>query len=96
MNCKIGDLAIIVSCPFFPENISAIVEVIRASETPDNEWVIRSVSRRLVGFHPVMGWVSRHTEAHIPDSSLKPISGLPDAEDTDEALPTKRTDGVTA
>lgn len=92
MNCKAGDLAIIIAdnCP---ENLGAIVEVcyldLDSTRPPGMigpSWYIRSSGRLLKADHIMRNgqtayraWVR---EAYIEDSSLRPITGIPDAEST--------------
>ncbi|SAK65616.1 hypothetical protein AWB80_03088 [Caballeronia pedi] len=74
MNCKPGDLAMIVKAPTAPGHIGKIVEVLgdlEADPTYGPCWVCRTrepVSTIRSGFI---------TDPHIPDDWLRPVSGLP-------------------
>jgi hypothetical protein len=86
MNCKPGDLAIIVRNPY-PENVGKVIEVL----SPFGEWgaegfcwIFRSVSP-LVGNDSLTGARMRGSEGFIADRVLRPISGVPvDEEQRDE------------
>jgi len=76
MNCKPGDLAIIVSSRLAPENIGRIVEVMRR-RIPDRLfpcWIVRS-GRPLVERWE-NGSVEMVFERLYRDSCLRPVSGL--------------------
>jgi hypothetical protein len=81
MNCRPGDLAIIVTCPEAPENVGAIVEVICASERcpcgcTDGRtvWFVRTRGRELLGYTtfnlPVYA-----SESNVADAYMRPIRG---------------------
>lgn len=75
MNCKPGDLAILIRANL-PENLGAILEVIRPCEHYGAEyWVCRSITPRrgVIGSRVVYA----KTEHSAPDSWLMPISGMP-------------------
>lgn len=90
MNCKSGDLAIIVASSHSPENIGRIVEVVRPAvrnlefhkDAPDTHaWIVKA-DRPLVRHHYL-------TKERLPDSCvrpylddcLRPVSGLPITDD---------------
>lgn len=79
MNCKLGDLAIIIGGDV-PENIGSIVEVTARSQYKDRgyDWVITSHGSPLIGFD-LDTREKRDVPAgailHAPDRDLKPISG---------------------
>ena len=95
MNCKPGDLAIIVASEHSPENIGRIVEVVRPAirhlefhkDAPDMPtWIVKA-DRPLARYHYL-------TNERMPDTCvrayqdrcLRPVSGLPITDDvTDEA-----------
>lgn len=69
MRCKVGDLAILIG-PRLPENLGALVEVLRPWEREPNHWWVRSLSgplRRCDG--------KRHLEGNAADACLHPIRG---------------------
>jgi hypothetical protein len=83
MNVKPGDLAILIACPSFPENLGAIVSVL--GRWSDEEWVCKVEGTPLMvylGKHGGMGH-SCSSKGHvaIPDAWLKPVSGLTRTED---------------
>ena len=88
MNCKPGDLAIIVRCGSVTENIGRIVEVLRAGGEMRGHplWVVGCPSP-LIAVVPETGQrVPRHSGL-IPDAWLRPVSGLP----VDEKAPDEVT-----
>jgi hypothetical protein len=105
MNCKPGDLAIIVVSPL-PQYIGLPVTVLHAGFPRDYAapykhfankpvWIVRSSS--LVAVRPFPGSESRvmDTEFAVPDAALRPIRPQPD-DAVDETLlwlpvPTKET-----
>jgi hypothetical protein len=84
LNCKIGDLAIVVSAEL-PQNIGYIVEVIGIHtdkplllERPGHVWQVRGASGRK-GLHYQFrdtGLVVQHSEGPVPDLCLRAIAGL--------------------
>lgn len=94
MNCKPGDLAIIVRVGKLPENIGKIVEIIRPAVSGEDfriegnprcmAWMVRGYSplaRRTYEGKPL----SAAFEIAAYDDSLLPITGLPITDDvTDE------------
>lgn len=100
-NCKVGDLAILIrdECP---ENLGAIVEVLApwvddGRGLPGVQWVCRTAGRPLKGTlwmdlgggRPVkVGHkLGRPGEKFaVPDADLRPITGLPDADDMSREL----------
>jgi len=98
MTIKPGILAYIVNSKF-PENNGLVVEVIKLAGVyaGQRQWSIRSFGKRMtVDFYA--GLLTRETEATSPESKLRPITGLPDADviDTDDAQPVERKDEVAA
>jgi hypothetical protein len=93
MNCKPGDLAVIISTLRSPENIGRIVEVIRTA-VPGEEFVTAGRMRvfvptqnsgpiwRVRGQRPLIwrdqdGKVEMAFEVPCADSYLRPITGVP-------------------
>jgi hypothetical protein len=87
MNCKPPDLAYIVYTNGLPENIGRVVEVIEPyGEFRDLGfcWYVRSATP-MAGLNPYTGERLQVTDGFVPDSWLRPISGVPvDDEVTDE------------
>ncbi len=89
LNCKPGDLAIIVSADH-ERNIGQIVEVIETHDgrTPfqlpwnGHVWLARTVSgrRTLSYYFTAKGCFMSHARGPVPDARLRPITGLPDHE----------------
>lgn len=82
MNCKPGDLAIVIQAlPEHQDVIGRIVNVL-AWDSAEADWEI--------GFSGALP-ASCEPYAHIfcADDSLRPVSGLPDTEDTDTEQPIK-------
>jgi hypothetical protein len=75
MNCKPGDLAVIVRCDEFPENIGRFLTVTEAGEIQDGEWVWACISNSpLYGQLRHWGCVFTYSaEVWAPDSWLRPI-----------------------
>lgn len=100
-NCKPGDLAILIrdECP---ENLGAIVEVLTpwvddGRGLPGVRWVCRAKGRPLKGTlwmclgderpFRVGHKLGRPGEKFVaPDADLRPITGLPDADDVSREL----------
>lgn len=85
MNCKPGDLAIIIAGELSERNVGAIVEVLRIddretflSETPT--WRVRACNP----LHRMDGQIT--TDGCVADSLLRPVSGLPVDEDVTEDI----------
>ena len=88
MNCKPGDLAIIVRDPF-PENIGRIVEVKRPAEVvldaPAWFCVARGTPLRIVNIDfPYDSYLGDRGDVY--DVDLKPVSGLPITDDVTEEI----------
>ena len=92
MNCKPGDLAIVVSARTTPENIGRIVEVVRVGThleifksidgvqvTVDAEGMSLWVvrSRNQLMWRTDIGCELYFKELPVSDSYLRPVSGLP-------------------
>lgn len=85
MNCKLGDLAIVIRAPKAPENVGRIVKV--AAEFGEHKgyfcWTVTSDS-------PMTVFVNRvptlKTEGAIPDAWLRPVSGLPVTDDVEDEV----------
>lgn len=86
MNCKPGDLAIIVRSRFAPENIGRIVEVMRRrnGERAGPQWLVRS-DRDLVERWE-NGWVRLVRQRFYLDVCLRPISGVPVTDDVKDEV----------
>lgn len=96
-NCKPGDLAIVAEA-VVPSNLGRIVRVLRPysqSEFPryggeDDlpSWAVESVGSMLAESHS--GIITGYTMVRpFYDHCLRPVSGLPDTEQTDEREPIK-------
>lgn len=86
MNCKPNDMAVIVTCPEVPENVGAIVEVLRRSDpcpcgcTEINVcWLVKSRGRKLAGFGGYFNERTYVDESNVQDAYLRPIR--PQADD---------------
>lgn len=86
LNCKAGDLAIVVSTEL-PENLGQIVEVLGLQTgTPveltglGHVWRVRALGGRRTLFYRFNndGRIVQHAEGPAPDRCLRPISGLLD------------------
>ncbi|MBU9649374.1 hypothetical protein LGN12_18925 [Burkholderia multivorans] len=89
MNCKPGDLAIIVRA-MCPENVGRIVEVLPQSEMGcfGLEWNTRGrgpviVLSRLTGLI-VGSYVA--DDGWVPDAWLRPVTGLPITDDVEDEV----------
>lgn len=80
MNCKPGDLAIIVKCDGYPQVIGSIVEVLRPHPIPYS-WRVKFVSNVPDGVDCAVGNL-----VGIKDYCLRPVSGLPMEEETEQKL----------
>lgn len=91
MNCKPGDLAIVIKS-IVPENIGKIVKVVRFSKNDPRfgpMWILECESvRNVVGLRS-LGKLPRRTDLplHGPDDWLRPVSGLPMTDDIDTEIP---------
>lgn len=89
MNCKPGDLAVIVGCQV-PENNGHIVEVVERDydvyDTPEPRWLVRCPTP-LHGHDVDTGESQWGNEGSLPDSCLRPISGVPVGEETEIEAP---------
>lgn len=77
MNCKVGDMAIVVRDSGSGAS-GAIVEVLRRSDRTDGTpaWVVQ-FSKGYELSHRCSGRVLSHNQARVPDAWLLPISGVP-------------------
>ena len=84
LNCKIGDLAIVVNTQL-AENLGQIVEVLGPQTEvsfdlagPGHVWQVRAVSGRatLMYLFHADGRVVMHVEGPAPDCRLRPVCGL--------------------
>jgi hypothetical protein len=86
MNCKKGDIAIVVRAPGCPEYLGKIVTCVRLI-MPGALCFNRSDA---IGAITQPTWATDFIERGIPvgfwDSVLRPINGLPEKEDTKEEL----------
>lgn len=78
MNCKRGDLALIVGG--FPQNIGAVVRVIELDGAPIDcrvWWEVEALSRLAFAWYDdpckVAGYVQPGERTHAADSDLRPI-----------------------
>lgn len=85
MNCKPGDLAIVISAKKIPRLIGIIIKIKEASHFYSGYWLAEDDI--LENGQPV----------HFKDTTLRPVSGLPLQEDTDISthLHTSHTTGTT-
>ncbi|WP_156545811.1 hypothetical protein [Cupriavidus sp. D384] len=78
MNCKPGDMAIVLRADGAPASIGRIVEVIEVAPDIDGQpaWVVRFQG---VGVckNKETGELTLDTDADCPDAWLRPISGVP-------------------
>jgi hypothetical protein len=85
MNCKPGDLAIVTSSEAGNEGLFVeVIEWIGCVDFYDgsDRWRVRSVGS------PITNDLKINID-HLRDSQLRPVSGLPDTEDTDTEQPIK-------
>ncbi|HDR9497077.1 TPA: hypothetical protein QDC06_000264 [Burkholderia cepacia] len=88
MNCKPGDLAIIVNGRF-PEEIGRIVEVLRLAAPgidfhPDAlspAWIVKSDRPLPIFLHKANEIHSWANENPVADARLRPVTGLPITDD---------------
>jgi hypothetical protein len=103
MNCKPGDLAVVIGGESTPEMIGHIVLVERPAtngemldghmvrwDEGDTEpsWIVSATSDRGIPTRTNLA-LRFFRQRAIADRLLRPISGLPDTEDTDEREPIK-------
>ncbi|MNT97844.1 hypothetical protein D3C72_2402610 [compost metagenome] len=89
MNCKPGELAILVRADAAPYLIGRVVSVIEAA--PDMPpygpaWVVRFQSPTLVPRKKTYNSVM-DTDADCPDAWLKPVSGIPTHDEQLDEVP---------
>lgn len=86
MNCKPGDLAIVIRAPGAPENIGRVVKVIDALGEVRGYfcWNVASDSPVAVFNNGVK---SMKAQGGIPDAWLRPVSGLPITDDVEDEVP---------
>jgi hypothetical protein len=84
LNCKPGDLAIVVNA-ILPQNLGQIVEVLGPQadrpfklQGPGHIWRVRVITGRESLFYlfSESARVVRHVEGPVPDCRLRPVSGL--------------------
>jgi serine acetyltransferase len=88
LNCKVGDLAIVLRDPF-PENIGRVVSVggpaVFVTDAPAWRCEVKGAPVRIIEIE--RPWESYFgNEAEIYDADLMPISGVPVDEDVTEDL----------
>ncbi|MBU9604438.1 hypothetical protein [Burkholderia multivorans] len=85
MNCKIGDLAIVIRAPGAPENIGRIVKVVGILGEVRGYfcWDVACDSPVAVFSSGVK---SMKTHGGIPDAWLRPVSGLPITDDVEDEV----------
>jgi hypothetical protein len=102
-NVKAGDLAIVTRTCHTPEALGRLVVVIRPAVSGEvfegkvrfipakNEphWVCRCVAERPIQWRLSTGKLFEVSEAVFLGKNLRPVSGLPDTEDTDTEQPIK-------
>lgn len=79
LNCKPGDLAVIVRAQVLNQNIGAIVEVVEFLGGPESTWRVRTL-------HPMQRRDGRIVETgglgRVRDGSLRPIRDNPGEDET--------------
>ena len=100
LNCRIGDLAIVVSAEL-TENLGQIVEVVGLPQSGPLDmtghghlWHVRTVSGRetlVYRFNYEGGRTEKYAEGPVPDACLRPVSGLTDADSLHADLGKKLT-----
>lgn len=81
MNCKPGDLAVVIGG--FPENVGAVVTVLASASEETNFWgcqiwLVEVTGRPLKAMHNRLGFVADVTGIlNMKDTLLRPVSGLP-------------------
>lgn len=80
MNCKPGDLAIVVNSQF-EENLGVLVEVTGPPEhfIHTTDWHVRSAGLRPIVGTNQFGRMEACTEADVADVCLRPIRGEPES-----------------
>jgi len=90
MNCKPGDLAIVVDA-YNPCNIGSILKVLKTHrnqrellvEPGDHIWMVQATHPQAYEIGQKIVW---RTKGPVPDSFLRPIRGLPLGRDIAEGL----------
>lgn len=84
MNVKPGDLAIIIGCANkkYDDTIGRIVSIVEKSLKYQDSWIIEFSGDRPKSLRS-------DSQVSAPDYRLRPVSGLPDTEHTDEREPIK-------
>ena len=100
LNCKVGDLAIVVNAEN-PDNVGQIVEVLGRKRKrgidltgPGHVWDVRTVTGRATlcyRYHLEDGRIAKHAEGPVPDCRLRPVSGLTDDDAVREDVAVKKT-----
>ncbi|MBR8228071.1 hypothetical protein KDX05_07065 [Burkholderia vietnamiensis] len=89
MNCKPGDLAIIVQA-FLPENIGKIVEVLAPLGDDCGcgfRWLVKTLSpARTISVIDFKTVFEDSEPAGIPDAWLRPVTGLPITDDVEDEV----------
>lgn len=88
MNCKPGDLAIVIKADE-PSDIGLVVEVIGNGLRDwegDWQWLCRHREAQKV-FHSESGLEEARKEFHVPDFWLRPISGVPVEDEQHDEVP---------
>jgi hypothetical protein len=94
LNCKVGDLAIVVNTELL-QNLGQIVEVLGPKNStgpnlrgPGHVWNVRTVGGRngLYYRYNDSGRIVQLAEGPVPDCRLRPVSGLADGDDAKEDL----------
>ena len=98
LNCKPGDLAIVVSAAQ-PQNIGQILLVLglptgKPFNLPGHGhvWQVRAVSgRKTLRYRHADGRIVQHVEGPAPDRRLRPVSGLDDGDAVQEDVALTKT-----
>lgn len=87
LRCKPGDLAVVVWSPCYPENLGALVEVLRPCDPVQGlpAWFVETQGRPLAGCHDWSGQDTTSRVVRCPDRALRPIRPQPEGA-TDETL----------
>lgn len=90
MNCKPGDLAIIIKA-MIPENVGKIVRVVeffRNDERFGPLWTVECESiHNAVGLEYLQPRARSHLPLHGPDDWMRPVSGLPVHDEQRDEVP---------
>ena len=99
LNCRVGDLAIVVSAENV-ENLGNLIEVVGLKdkqgpnvEGPGHVWHVRTVSGRATltyRYKTEGGRIEHHAEGPVPDVRLRPVSGLADDDAVREDVAVKK------